>query len=66
MQLQCRLQKDAKNLISLVQKLDTLPISSFKGATCSYTPVIHLSIYLKQCHFIILWSILLKIVANYA
>ena len=35
---------DAKNIISLVRKFDTLPRFSFESATCPYKTFIHLSI----------------------
>ena len=44
MQIQCMLPEDAKNIISLVQKFDTLPRFSFESATCPYKHFIRLSI----------------------
>ena len=44
MQIQRMLQEDAKNIISLKRKFDTLPRFSFEGATCPYKPCIRLSI----------------------
>ena len=44
MQIQCMLPGDAKNIISLVRKFDTLTRFSFESATCPYKSFIRLAI----------------------